>query len=837
MIKGHPDVPQRAIIFSYPTPRGLQDVVFRERRDGSLPKNTVWAPGDAHPDTAKYPYHKLITIVPDSERGWDQWIYAASRDSQQLYNWETESGSEWPRLVQTFVIPRDEYDPTPADSAATYPPPPDLFGSGELAEYVITSISQGRDNSPEVDPWFVVVNVVRERLSPLEGQEFDSDTGDIRTVIREKVPAGATGSFDEDTGTIVEVSPINSMWSIQTTKQANGIAGKASGGTYTRSFPEVTQYSWPAVLNSFTPYTTYEIPLRAGGTETVTVVNLLRARFNGPCVSEVVETWTKNPPSALALTGAMSPTPIEWPGKLLNLSVEPTLHAGFQIYETSGTEHPVYDYYYLEQWVPATNLPDWPAFVVTEQQVQPYFGGFLSRHRKIYNPHTHALSASVLLSITSVTATTVDLQWLTGVTGTASVFKRLAGGSWSTATATGLTGHAYRITGLSPFTAYEFKVDVGAVSSDTTPISTLYAVPVITSTLTATARQGTAFAGYTVTASGPATSFAASNLPAGMSINATTGVISGTPTAVDGGNITIGLSAINDAGAGEADLVLTYTAIPHICTSATLATRASALTALAGNAVAFSYQLYADNTPTSFAATGLPTGLTINTSTGLISGTKSGLSATTAYAVVVTATNAAGTSSEITLTLTVRVVPVVSSDTSTALEGSSFYDTVSATESPTSYGATGLPAGLSIDTATGIISGTPTGTTSGTASVTISATNIAGTGTNTLSIIYTAKPTVTAAQTFSHAHNASVSISPAASNSPTSWNYVGTLSTTAPSGGDYLTETGLSFNYTTGQITGTASGGANSQGIWVLSVEATNAAGTRNAVNITITIS
>jgi hypothetical protein len=204
--------------------------------------------------------------------------------------------------------------------------------------------------------------------------------------------------------------------------------------------------------------------------------------------------------------------------------------------------------------------------------------------------------------------------------------------------------------------------------------------------------------------------------------------------------------------------------------------------------------------------------------------------------VVVTATNAAGTSSAITLTLTVRVVPVVSSDTATALEGSYFSDTVSATESPTSYGATGLPAGISIDTATGVISGTPTGITSGTASVTISATNIAGTGTNTLSIIYTAKPTVTAAQTFSHAHNASVSISPAASNSPTSWNYVGTVSTTAPSGGDYLTETGLSFDYTTGQITGTASGGANTQGIWVLSVEATNDAGTRNAVNITITI-
>ena len=37
--------------------------------------------------------------------------------------------------------------------------------------------------------------------------------------------------------------------------------------------------------------------------------------------------------------------------------------------------------------------------------------------------------------------------------------------------------------------------------------------------------------------------------------------------------------------------------------------------------IAFSYQITATNTPTSYSATGLPTGLTINSRTGLISGT------------------------------------------------------------------------------------------------------------------------------------------------------------------------------------------------------------------------
>jgi lysophospholipase L1-like esterase len=59
-----------------------------------------------------------------------------------------------------------------------------------------------------------------------------------------------------------------------------------------------------------------------------------------------------------------------------------------------------------------------------------------------------------------------------------------------------------------------------------------------------------------------------------------------------------------------------------------------------------------------------------------------------------------------------------------------FIDTVKASFNPTSFAATGLPAGLSINTSTGIISGIPTQ--SGNFSVTLSATNISGTGSKTV---------------------------------------------------------------------------------------------------------
>lgn len=88
------------------------------------------------------------------------------------------------------------------------------------------------------------------------------------------------------------------------------------------------------------------------------------------------------------------------------------------------------------------------------------------------------------------------------------------------------------------------------------------------------------------------------------------------------------------------------------------------------------------------------------------------------------------------------LAPVVSSGTRYGCPGVAIAPfSISATNSPTSYGASGLPAGLSINTSTGQITGTPSS--AGTSSVTISATNCCGTGTNTLTIVIAAAPSPT----------------------------------------------------------------------------------------------
>jgi len=145
---------------------------------------------------------------------------------------------------------------------------------------------------------------------------------------------------------------------------------------------------------------------------------------------------------------------------------------------------------------------------------------------------------------------------------------------------------------------------------------------------------------------------------------------------------------------------------------------------------AFNYQITASGSPTSFGATGLPAGLSLNTTTGAITGTPTGAGSSN---VTVSATNSAGTGSA-TLVITVNPsasAPVISSSlTATGTVGTAFSYQIAASGSPTSFGATGLPAGLNINTGTGAITGTPT--VAGTSNVSISATNESGTGTATL---------------------------------------------------------------------------------------------------------
>jgi hypothetical protein len=223
-----------------------------------------------------------------------------------------------------------------------------------------------------------------------------------------------------------------------------------------------------------------------------------------------------------------------------------------------------------------------------------------------------------------------------------------------------------------------------------------------------------------------------------------------------------------------------------------------------------SYQITASNSPTSYGTVGLPPGLSVNTATGLISGTST-MGGT--FSVTLSATNSSGTDNKI-ITLTIYGVPMITSaNTATGYVGTAFSYLIKASNVPTNYAVANLPTGLIVSKTTGGISGKPT--IAGTFNTTISAQNPFGTGFAPLDIIISPAPTISSPTNVTAYTGVYFSYLLTASNNPTSYGFTGLL----PSGiSTNLYSSGLYF-YGTSTVAGTFN----------LGLIASNPAGTNTA--------
>ena len=119
--------------------------------------------------------------------------------------------------------------------------------------------------------------------------------------------------------------------------------------------------------------------------------------------------------------------------------------------------------------------------------------------------------------------------------------------------ATGLISGRMLVPGTFPMTIG--VANVYGSDGRTVMLTVTSSVPVITSPLTATGTESDPTFSYTITATELPTEFGAVNLPLGLTVNATNGVISGTPTY--GGPFAVGIWARNAWGTGTNTLVIT----------------------------------------------------------------------------------------------------------------------------------------------------------------------------------------------------------------------------------------------------------------------------------------
>ena len=289
---------------------------------------------------------------------------------------------------------------------------------------------------------------------------------------------------------------------------------------------------------------------------------------------------------------------------------------------------------------------------------------------------------------------------------------------------------------------------LNSAGSDTKVITIVVAPVVITSTLVATGQIGLPFS-YQITSTGDANVFDAQGLPAGLTVDSKSGIISGVPVNIPNQSgplsFPILLSAANPYNTGKSTLTLTINPAP-----AGSPVISSPLTAGGVDSVPFNYQITATNNPTGFNAVGLPAGLTLDKVSGNIFGQTSGVGT---FNVILVATNAVPNGAgAATLVLTIAAAPplITSSLNVIATVGQPFQYifTASGTPAVTFTALNPLPAGITLNAS--LLSGTFASLGSGTVSIQVQASNAAPTtDTETLTITLLQAPTITSVLTAS----------------------------------------------------------------------------------------
>ena len=358
--------------------------------------------------------------------------------------------------------------------------------------------------------------------------------------------------------------------------------------------------------------------------------------------------------------------------------------------------------------------------------------------------------------------------------------------------------------------AYSFTITATNAEGSTPQVfsGTVYAAPAFTDDILGTFVTSVAYSDG-VSASGvptPTYSISAGALPTGVSLNTSTGDVTGTPTGVEA-PYSFSITATNAADTA----VRNYSG--SVETEPTGYTDSDIGQFVLGTSHNNGVQANGLLAPTYAVTSGvLPAGLFLNSTTGVITGTPT---VTGPYAFWITASNSHGSIS-LHLTGAVSSTPAFTDSTLANFTTDHVYtDGVSASGYPAAtYSVTTglLPAGLTLNPTTGALTGTPTGI-EAPYSFTIAATNIGG----SVSVLYTGtvrtEPRSFTDGTLPQFITGTAVLDGVAANGFPSPTYSVTLGSLP---------TSVFLNSTTGAVTGTPS----VAGVYSFTITATNSEGT-----------
>lgn len=328
-------------------------------------------------------------------------------------------------------------------------------------------------------------------------------------------------------------------------------------------------------------------------------------------------------------------------------------------------------------------------------------------------------------------------------------------------------------------------------------------------------------------------SYEALNLPSGLTFDPNTATIEGIP--LNAGITDTQIGATNSAGSDTKTLTIEIRVRPPVVTQPRNFTEPFNSS--------FSYQIVATNNPTSYEADGLPPGLSLNPTTGLITGTLPNATKNEDYTITINAANAGGSGTSRTFTIKVVAPPIITMTSLVVTGGESytspdpFYENGPLTSY--SISPTRPPTGSGLDSAsisTGgnitIFGNNNTGSTL-TYQLTVIAGNAAGTATQTIDVTILPKPPPAVAPTVTVIDPFKVDITFKKGVYARFSNLCKETGGTVPITWSVAAlPAGLSIDSTTGDIFGTAT---SSTGVITYQWTASNAAGSSSkGINVSV---